>query len=55
MYPKTTFESVQKNSSVSVDPNSSLSMLLVFTETTAAVNSNLGIVVSFVGETHDHK
>lgn len=53
IYPKTTLESVQKNSSALIHPNSSLSKLLIFTETTAAVNSNLGMVVTLVGETRD--
>lgn len=46
-----TLESVQKNSSTLLYSSSSLSMLLTVTEMVAAVSSNLGIVVTFVGDT----
>lgn len=52
-YPKTTLESIQENFSTSEYPSSSLSMLLTLTETTTAVNYNLGMVVTFVGATRD--
>ena len=53
IYPITTLESVQKYSLASAYPSSSFNTLLVFTEMTAAVSSNLGIVVTFVGATRD--
>lgn len=53
MYAKTTLESVQKYSSMFVNPSSSLRTLLTVTETTAAVSSSQGMVMSLIGATLD--
>ena len=58
MYPRTTMELVQKNSSAATHSSSSLSVPLTVTETTAGFSCNLGMVMTLMGETwfsHDKK